>query len=220
MKVFCIIPAYNEEKTIVDVINSVKPKVDSIVVVDDGSTDNTYDLAKNQNVTVLRHLINRKQGAALQTGNEYAIKNGADVIVHFDADGQFLAKEIKDIVAPILNTECEIVLGSRFLEKKSNIPLIKKFVIFPIARIINLLFIGIKLSDPQCGFRGMSRQAAQKIIIEQDDMAHCSEIIAKAHRNKFRIKEVPITVIYHDYGQKIGSGLKIIKDFFWGSLIK
>jgi len=100
-KIIVVIPAHNEEKTIVEVINKVKPLVDEIVIVDDGSNDQTYQLAEQQGVTVLKHLINRGQGAALQTGNQYALKKGGEIIVHFDADGQFLAEEIREIVQPL-----------------------------------------------------------------------------------------------------------------------
>jgi glycosyltransferase involved in cell wall biosynthesis len=187
--------------------------------VDDGSTDQTYQLAKNQGVIVLSHLINRGQGAALQTGTEYALALGAQIIVHFDADGQFLAKEIKDIIKPIENGECEVVFGSRFLGKKSQIPWLKEKIILPLASLINRLFWQIKLTDPQSGFRALSRRAAEKIEIKQDRMAHCSEIIAKVFINNFSFKEVPMTIIYHSFGQKFSEGIKIIKDLFISRLI-
>lgn len=218
-KVFCVIPAYNEEKNIAQVINEVKSTVDQVVVVDDASRDNTYDLAKKQGVNVLRHLVNRGQGAGLQTGNEYALKNGADIIVHFDADGQFLASEIKDVVRPLQNGDCEIVFGSRFLSKKSDLPKFKKNVIMPLARFVNRFFLGVSLTDPQSGFRAMSRSAASVIEIQNDGMAHCSEILAKTFRGNFRFKEVPITVLYHDFGQRLGGGLKIIKDLLMAKFI-
>ncbi|MDD4333343.1 MAG: glycosyltransferase family 2 protein [Patescibacteria group bacterium] len=223
MKIYCIIPAYNEEKNILKVINEVTLLVDEVVVVDDASTDKTVEILKNnifKNLIILEHPINRGQGAALQTGNEYAIKNGADIIVHFDADGQFVADEIKDIVKPIINGEADVVLGSRFLEKKSAIPFFKKTVIMPMARLVNKIFLGIDLTDPQSGFRAMSRNAAEKINIEQDRMAHCSEILAKTFSQKLRVKEVAIHVIYYNFGQKFSDGIKILKELFIGSLVK
>jgi len=219
MKIFCIIPAFNEAKTIAEVINKVKPLVDKVVVVDDGSIDNTYKLARAQGITVLRHIINRGQGAALQTGNEYAINNQADIIIHFDADGQFLAEEIIDIISPIQSGEAEVVFGSRFLEKKSKIPWRKKHIIIPLAHLVNKIFFSVTLSDPQSGFRALSRRAAKKIIISQDRMAHCSEIIYRVHEHNLKIKEVPITILYHNFGQRFSEGLKIIKDLFFSQLI-
>lgn len=219
MKIFCIIPAYNEAETITEVIKKVKPVVNKVVVVDDGSIDKTYELAKKQGAIILKHIINRGQGASLATGNQYALDRDADIIVHFDADGQFLAKEIKDVIAPIELGQADIVFGSRFLGKKSNMPWFKKYVIIPLAHLVNKIFIGATLTDPQNGFRALSRLAAQKIKIEQDGMAHNSEIIFKAFDNKLRIEEVPITIIYHNFGQKFSDGLKIIKDLILARLI-
>ncbi|PIR13221.1 hypothetical protein COV49_02910 [Candidatus Falkowbacteria bacterium CG11_big_fil_rev_8_21_14_0_20_39_10] len=219
MKIFCIIPAYNEEKTIIEVINKVKPHVNEIVVVDDASVDNTYQIVKElSSLVILKHLTNRGQGAALQTGNDYALMNGADIIVHFDADGQFVAEEIKDIIKPIVENQADIVFGSRFLEKKSQIPWVKLNIIIPLARLANQLFLGVNLTDPQSGFRAMNRRAAKTIKINHDRMAHCSEIIHKAFKNNLRVKEIPITVIYRNFGQRFSGGLKIIKDLMLGKL--
>ncbi|MFH1822385.1 MAG: glycosyltransferase family 2 protein [Patescibacteria group bacterium] len=227
MKTFCIIPAFNEDKTIAKVIAEVKPFIDTIVVVDDGSSDDTYKIVKElssesselNSLVVLNHLINRGQGAALQTGNQYAIKEKADIIIHFDADGQFIAKEIRDIIKPILTNQADIVFGSRFLNKKSHIPWLKKNIILPTAKIVNYLFLNVKLTDPQNGFRALTHQAAKKIIIENSGMAHCSEIAAKAFQNNLRIAEIPITVIYHNFGQKFSDGFKIIKELLISRLI-
>lgn len=220
MKIFCVIPAYNEEKNIGKVIDSLLPSGYELVVVDDCSEDRTYEAASKNGVTVLRHVVNRGQGAALQTGMDYALMHGAEVIVHFDADGQFLAEEIADVIKPVVKDEADIVFGSRFLEKKSDMPFFKKNIIMPLAKLINKLFLKVDLSDPQSGFRAMSRKAAEQIRIEQDRMAHCSEILAKSFSSGLRIKEVPITVIYHDFGQKLGGGIKILKELFLGSLLK
>ncbi len=220
MKIFCVIPAYNESKSIIAVINRVKPLVDEMVVVDDHSADNTFELAKSTGIPVLHHIINRGQGAALQTGNDYALLHDADIIVHFDADGQFLAEEIKDVVRPIVDGQADIVFGSRFLGKKSNLPKFKKNVIMPLAKAINKIFFDINLSDPQNGFRAMSAKVAREIRIENDGMAHCNEILIKAFKNKYRVKEVPITVIYHEFGQKFSGGIRIIKDLIYKKLTR
>lgn len=220
MKIFCVIPAYNEAKNIVAVIGRVQPLVDGLVVVDDHSSDNTFELAKNTDTPTLHHIINRGQGAALQTGNDYALLHEADIIVHFDADGQFLAEEIKDVVKPILDNQADIVFGSRFLGKKSNLPKFKKNIIMPLAKLINKIFFGINLTDPQNGFRAMSAKVAREIRIENDQMAHCNEILIKAFKNKYRIQEVPITVIYHEFGQKFSGGLRIIKDLIYKKITR
>jgi glycosyltransferase involved in cell wall biosynthesis len=219
-KIFCIVPAFNEEKNILKVLKELKKFIENIIVVDDGSEDKTYDLAKDTGVIVLRHIINRDQGAALETGNVYALKSGADIIVHFDADGQFLANEIKDLLEPLIKNECDIVFGSRFLAKKSNMPWFKKYIIYPLARVVNKIFFGVNLSDPQCGFRAFQANIANKISIEQDGKAHCSEILKKVFSQKLKYKEVPVTVIYNNFGQKFSGGLIIIKDIFLSKLLK
>lgn len=218
MKISCVIPAYNESKNIIKVIDKVLPLVDEIIIIDDCSLDNTYELAKTMNVIALRHPINRGQGAALQTGDEYALSHGADIIVHFDADDQFKAEEIKTLIAPIINGEADAVFGSRFLGS-ANFPYIKRAIIMPLARLVNRFF-GIKLSDPQSGFRALNRQTLEKIKIENRGMAHCSEILYKTYKTQARIVEVPITVTYHEFGQSFGGGFKIIKDLIIHNFIK
>ncbi len=225
MKIFCIIPAWNESLNIITTVQKVLNYVDFLVIINDCSTDDTFKKAQeleNQHkdkIKVLSHPINLGQGASLQTGNDYALGNGADIIVHFDADGQFLAEEILDIVNPIIKENYDIVFGSRFLEKKSSIPKFKKNIIMPLAKIFNFIFFGITTSDPQIGFRAMTTDTAQKIRIENNEMAHATEILAKAHKYKLKIKEVPVTVIYNRYGQKFSGGFKIIKDLFFKKII-
>lgn len=220
MKKVCVIPAYNEAQHINEVISRVRPFVDEIVVVDDHSQDETATLARQAGATVLRHPINRGQGAALQTGNDYALQTGADIIIHFDADNQFQAEEIPELVRPIEAGQAEAVLGSRFMGKESNLPALKRQVIMPLARLINRLFFNIKLTDPQSGFRVLSRQATEKIKIKNDGMAHCSEILHQLFSKNIKVVEVPITVVYHEFGQKFSGGLKIIKDMAIKKIIK
>jgi len=219
--IFCIIPAYNEEKNILKVVNACLKQVDKVIIVNDASTDSTINILKNisdNKLIVINHLINRGQGASLQTGNEYALANNAQIIVHFDADGQFLAQEIKDLIQPIKNKKADIVLGSRFLEKKSKIPWFKENIILPLARLVNKIFAKNKLTDPQSGFRAMNAAVLRNIKIEQDRMAHCTEIINKISAKNLKVKEVPITVIYNEFGQTFSGGIKIIKDLILGKL--
>lgn len=213
MKTVCVIPAYNEATHITTVIHSVRSLVDQIVVVDDCSSDNTAVLAKEAGAIVLKHIINRGQGASLQTGSDFALKLKADIIVHFDADGQFAATEISEVIAPLIKGDADVVFGSRFLGKKTNFPATKKYIIMPLGRIFNRLF-GVKTGDPQSGFRAYTKEVAKSFRIENDQMAHCSEILIKISRGKWKIKEVPITVTYHHYGQKFSGSLRILKDLF------
>ena len=234
-KVFCVMPAYNEEKNISQTIEGVAPRFDSLVVVVDGGTDSTYlralemkqKLSKiNSNIFVLKHKINRGQGAALETGNLFSIKMGADMVVHFDADGQFLADEIPDLLLPVEKENFDIVFGSRFLGKDSNMPFFKKHIIMRLGRLANKIFLGLQLSDPQNGFRVMSKRALELIRIEQDGSAHCSEILAKTSKYNLKFREVPVTVKYFDFGQGLFSGkgrgkggLVILKDLFLAKFI-
>jgi polyprenyl-phospho-N-acetylgalactosaminyl synthase len=219
-KIIVVIPAYNEEEKIGAVVEDAQKYADSIVVVDDGSSDKTSLSAGNSGAEVIRHRVNRGQGAALETGSRFALDMGADIIVHFDADGQFLSEEIPEVVAPISKERADIVFGSRFMGKKSAMPPFKRFAIFPLARVFNWIFFGIETTDPQSGFRALSRKAAEKIRIENDRMAHCTEILAKAFQLKLKIEEIPIKVLYPDYGQRLSGGFKIAIDLMFGRMIK
>ncbi len=221
MKIVCVIPAYNEEKNIRQVIEQVRPLVDEVVVVDDGSADNTYNLIKNLPVKVIRHNINRGQGAALKTGTIYAKNNGAEIIIHFDADGQFRAEDIKRVIVPLNSGLADVVLGSRFLsaENKTNIPFSKRYFILPLAKLVNGIFFRVKLTDPQSGFRAMTAEVAGMIDWQQDRMAHCSEILFEIKKQNFRIVEVPIKVIYHNFGQRFIDGFRILRDLLFARLI-
>jgi glycosyltransferase involved in cell wall biosynthesis len=225
-KVYCVIPAYNEKNKIAKVVDSVSDLVYKVVVVDDGSSDGSVNFPLKKNVVVLRHLINRGQGAALMTGNRYSIKDGAEIIVHFDGDGQFRAKDIEVLTKPIIENKAEAVFGSRFLSKKSNLPAIKRFLIHPMARLVNFCLLGINLSDPQSGFRAFNRRVAEELEINNDGAAHCSEIMHKISKITDKIKEVPIIVNYDNFGQGIfkgkgrgTGGIKIIKDLIIQKII-
>ncbi len=203
-KIFIVIAAYNEEKRIKKVISNLKKQnYKNIVVIDDGSSDKTYEIARKEKVYVLKHIINRGQGAALKTGIDFAIQKKADIIVTFDADGQFLVKEIKNVVMPILKNEADISLGSRFLGKTINIPLLKKLVL-KLGVIVVFILYGIKITDSQSGFRAMSRKAAEKINLTADRMEHAGEFFQEIKKNNLKYKEVPITVIYDRYSLKKG----------------
>jgi len=211
MKIFIVIPAYNEEKTIERVIdNLLLEGYRNIIVVDDGSRDQTYNIAKSKGVTVLKHIINRGQGAALQTGTTYSLIQGAEIIVHFDADGQHKAEEIENLIIPIRRGITEVSLGSRFL-KKNKTPILRK-IILKGAILIIWTFYGLKLTDAHNGFRALIRNAAKKIRITSDGMEHASQIIEQIKDKKIRYKEVPVTIEYQPdiEGQKNSNSVKIL----------
>ncbi|MBT3721010.1 glycosyltransferase family 2 protein [archaeon] len=198
MNEFIVIAAYNEEEKIDKVIKDLKKEYKNIIVVDDGSEDKTFDIAKKNKIIALQHVINRGQGAALKTGIDYALSKKADIIVTFDADGQFLVKDIKKVIAPIKKGIVDVVLGSRFLGKAVNIRPLKKFVLKLGVLVVYFLY-GIKVTDSQNGFRGLSKKAAKKIKLTCDRMDHAGEFFWEITKNKLKYKEVPVTVIYDSY---------------------
>jgi len=218
---FIIIPAYNEAKNIGRVISGLFSQgLQNIVVVDDGSTDQTVQIAESAGAVVLRHEVNRGQGASLQTGNDYALAHGASAVVHFDADGQFNPADIAKALEVMKEKNVDVILGSRFLDNRSQMPWTKKYLILPTARLINHFLTGLKLTDVHNGFRILSRTALEAINISQDRMAHNSEIISQIKQKKLSYLEYPVEVTYNEYGQGVGGGLKIIWEVLQGRLTK
>lgn len=205
MKLFIVIAAYNEEKSIAEVIaNLRRHNYNNIVVVDDGSKDKTYQIILKEKVHALRHIINRGQGASLKTGIDYSLQKGADIIITFDADGQHRVEDIPAMIKPIIKKECDATIGSRFL-KKTEMPLFRKITL-KIGIIIMWLFYGVKMTDAHNGFRAFSREAAQKIEITSDRMEHASQIIEEIHKKSIKYKEIPVIIKYTDYSIEKGSG--------------
>ena len=209
-----IVPAYNEEKVIGKVIEDLKNHdYKNIIVIDDGSKDKTSLIAKQHRAIVLRHIINRGQGAALKTGIEYALSEGADIIITFDADGQHIAEDIEKLIKPIKEGKADIVLGSRFLKQNSKVPLLRKVFLKGGSLIFRILYRA-KLTDSHNGLRAMSRKAAKKINITSDGMEHASEIVEEIVRNKLRYTEVPVSIQYTEYsiahGQRTSNAFKIL----------
>jgi len=204
MKTYIVIPAFNESKRVGRVIRKLRESgYNNIVVVDDGSSDNTAQVASKSGATVLRHILNRGQGAALGTGIEFALQKGADIIITFDADGQHNPRDIPRLVAPLEKGEADVALGSRFLSSSSNTPFIRSLFLKGGALTFRLLY-GIRLTDSHNGLRALSRAAAKKIKIQSDDMTHASEIIDEISRHRLSYVEVPVTISYTDYSKSKG----------------
>lgn len=205
MKIFIVIAAYNEEKSIEKVVSNLKKAgYRDIVVVDDGSKDKTYQVIKRLNIHALHHLVNRGQGASLKTGIDYALKNGADIIVTFDADGQHKVEDIQSMIRPLIKKQCDATIGSRFL-KRTNMPLLRRITL-KMGVFIMWLFYGVKMTDAHNGFRALSRDAAKKIEITSDRMEHASQIIEEIHKKKIKYMEIPVTIRYTDYSMNKGHG--------------
>jgi glycosyltransferase involved in cell wall biosynthesis len=215
MKVVAVIPAYNEAPRIEKTVQSVREVIPDVLVVDDGSVDDTAARARAAGAQVARHAINRGQGAGLRTGTEAALRLGADIVVHVDADGQHDPSFIPTLIAPILEGRSDVVFGSRFLgERPQGMPLMRRGLLVA-ARGFNSLIMGIprRVTDPQSGMRALNRVAASELQFRQDRMAHCSEILRLATRSQLRWVEVPIRVHYTSEslakGQKSFDALKI-----------
>ena len=195
MKITIGIPAYNEEKNIAKIIIKLKKITDSIIVCDDGSSDMTSEIAKNLGVIVISHKKNMGYGAAIRTIFEKSAEIGSDILVTFDADGQHRIEDVSRVLHPLENNEADIVIGSRFLGKQSNVPNYRKLGIKVITQITNSS-IKTKLTDSQSGFRAYSKQVLSKISLSEVGMGISTEILIKASSEGLRITEVPITILY------------------------
>jgi glycosyltransferase involved in cell wall biosynthesis len=202
-RVFVVVPAYNEAAAVGGVIRDLRTEFPDVVVVDDGSRDGTSPEAGRAGAVVLRHVINRGQGAALQTGIEYSLRRGADVIVTFDADGQHRIEDVHRLVDALRSTGSDVAIGSRFLELRSNVPLRRRFVL-RVAALFMRLTSGVALTDAHNGLRALTRRAASKIHLTIDGMAHASEIIDQIYTNRLTYTEVPIVVHYTEYSMRKG----------------
>lgn len=209
-----VIPAYNEGERLGTTLEGLRGLPYDLVVVDDGSTDDTA--ARGAGVTVLRHHLNRGQGAALQTGTNWALQKKASFVVHFDADGQFEPSDIGRALDILRAGSADVVLGSRFLGQDNQLPFTKRYLIFPVARFINWAFSGMWLSDVHNGFRAMTAQAAAQLNITADRMAHNTHIVSQIRKQKLSYQEMPVSVYYHRYGQGVRGGIRILSDLLIG----
>jgi len=192
--IWIVVAAYNEGSRLGSTLKSIANHA-SVVVVDDGSRDNTFDVACAFPVWVLQHPINCGQGAALQTGIDFALSRGAEAIITFDADGQHDPADIPNMLQPVLSGQADVALGSRFLGSTQNMPWSRRLVL-KLAILFTRLTNGLTLTDTHNGFRVFSRKAAQQIRIRQPRMAHASEILDQIARHRLRYIEVPVTVRY------------------------
>lgn len=204
MNTWVVIPAFNEESVIGPIVVQVRRKF-PVVVVDDASGDRTADIAEQSGAIVLRHVINRGQGAALKTGIDFALLRGADAVVTFDADGQHRVEDIDALLAPIASGTHDVALGSRFLKDGSNIPPLRRFIL-RLAVLFTRIFSHIKVTDTHNGLRAFTKGAALKIRIKQDRMAHASEILDEIVHYGLRYTEVPVTITYSHYSKAKGQG--------------
>jgi len=195
----------------------------NVVVVDDGSTDDTFEAAKPGATYVLRHPINRGQGAALQTGITFSLLRGARYIVTFDADGQHRVEDIAAVLAPLGAGAFEIALGSRFLGGAVDMPPARRRVL-RLAVLFTRIVNRVELTDAHNGLRAFTKRAAETIDITLDRMAHASELIDQIRRSGLAYTEVPVQVRYTKYslgkGQTSRGAFRIVLHYILGRVFQ
>jgi glycosyltransferase involved in cell wall biosynthesis len=213
--VWVVIAAYNEATVMDSVVAEIKRAGYRLVVVDDGSTDATGAIAAEAGAFVVRHLINLGQGAGLQTGIEFALGKGADIIVTFDADGQHRTADIAGLLDALGRHGADFALGSRFLGTSLNQPLLRRMLL-KAATYFTRLTTGLRVTDTHNGLRALTRRGASNINLRQNRMAHASEILQQIADSGLKYVEVPVTIEYSAYslakGQKLGDALVILID--------
>jgi len=218
-----IVPAYNEAARIARTLQALLPHYPNVVVVDDGSRDTTRQTAHDAGAWVLRHEVNSGQGAALQTGLDFALRQGAEYLVTFDADGQHDPEDIAKLLAPLVKDEADVALGSRFLGQTVDMPFTRK-VILKAGVLFTRIVSNIKVTDTHNGLRAFTRSAASKLHLVQDRMAHASEILDQIRQKQLRYVEVPVTIRYTAEtlakGQTSMQAVKIAGELLLGRMIK
>lgn len=205
MKIVAVIPAYNEGPAIAEVVCGARRHAVAVVVVDDASRDDTASAARQAGAEVLRHALQRGAGRATATGIQAALHLGAEIVVTLDADGQHRPDEIPLLTGPLIQGRADLTLGCRLLER-SQMPPLRRWG-NGLANLWTWALFGVKVSDSQSGFRGLTRRAAEQLPLEARGYEFCSETLGQARRLGLRIEEVPVTTIYTDYSKGKGQDL-------------
>ena len=212
-----VIAAYNEGRAIGHVVAELASLPYRVVVVDDGSSDATAEIAARAGAEVLKHPINLGQGAALQTGIDYAVLRGASHVVTFDADGQHRAEDIAVLLAALSPRDADFALGSRFRGAAVDLPPLRRLMLRA-ATVFTRLTTGLDVSDAHNGLRAMTRRGAERIRLRQNRMAHASEILHQIAASGLGYVEVPVTIRYSRYslakGQRASEFVVILLDLF------
>lgn len=188
-------PAFNEEKNIAPLIVNIQKLGYNVLICDDASTDETANIAKKLGAVVVQHSKNLGYGGSIRSLFSKARELHCDILVTFDADGQHNFNDIKNLIQPILDDNADIVIGSRFLEKKSKMPKYREVGIKTLTKLANISG-NLQVTDSQSGFRAYNKKSIQSISPSEDAMGVSTEILIKAAQEKFRIVEVPVEVSY------------------------
>ena len=221
--IWIVVPAYNEAEILGETLDQLRLVPGHVIVVDDGSTDATFAIARARGVSIVKHPINLGQGAALATGIAVALDRGATHICTFDADGQHDPSTLGELVSALDTEGVDVALASRFLGTSTDMSIIRKAVL-RMAVVFTRLHTGLNLTDTHNGLRAFTRSAATKIQIHQPRMAHGSEILAQIGKLQIGYVEVPTIVRYTAYSRRKGQSLfdcvKIIFDLAYGSIAR
>jgi polyprenyl-phospho-N-acetylgalactosaminyl synthase len=205
--ILIIIPVYNEKATIRSVVSELLDhSYNNVILVDDGSDQNILSEISDLNVFYIKHPVNLGQGAALQTGFDFAKQLKCDVVVTFDADGQHDWNDIVSLVQPVINGDTDIVFGSRFLTAAtSKVPRSRKYIL-KCARFVNYLFTGLLLTDAHNGLRAFNSKTLNVLQLTENRMAHATEILHEIKKHGLRFLEVGVNIRYTSYSKRKGQG--------------
>lgn len=214
-----VIPAFNEAAVVGEVIADVRSVFDHVVCVDDGSTDGTGEIARRAGAHLVRHPINLGQGAAIQTGVEYArVQPGAWVFATFDADGQHRVKDVAAMIDRLCADEVDVVIGTRFAAHGGSRPPLFKRIVLRTAARLSRRGRRLGLTDTNNGLRVFNKKVADGLNITMSGMSHANEIIMLIAENHWRVVEQPVEVLYTEYskskGQPLLNGVNIIFEGF------
>ena len=214
--IYVLIPVFNEEKVIKEIILELKKSFKYIITVNDGSFDDSKKILENLNVILLNHPINLGQGAAIKTGLDYINRyTDADALITFDADGQHSIDDAINFAEEISKTEKDIIFGSRFIEDDSNVPIFKKIILKTATLLTNIL-LSVKLTDTHNGLKAIKTKVLDKIEISIDSYAFETELILEVAKKKIKYMELPTSIQYSEYskqkGQSILNSIRIFED--------
>lgn len=219
--IWVVVPAFNEAAIIARIVGELTERGYAVVVIDDGSRDGTGLAALAAGAALVTHPFNLGQGAALQTGIQFALKQDADYIVTFDGDGQHRVSDVDALIEALLAQNVDFALGSRFLGAAVDMPASRRLLL-KAATWFTRMTTGLRISDTHNGLRAMTRRGAGKIKLQQNRMAHASEILHAIAGCGLRYVEVPVTIDYSAYslakGQRLADSLRILLDLSARSL--
>lgn len=219
--IWVVVPAFNEAAIIARIVGELTERGYAVVVIDDGSRDGTGLAALAAGAALVTHPFNLGQGAALQTGIQFALKQDADYIVTFDGDGQHRVSDVDALIEALLAQNVDFALGSRFLGAAVDMPASRRLLL-KAATWFTRMTTGLHISDTHNGLRAMTRRGAGKIKLQQNRMAHASEILHAVAGSGLRYVEVPVTIDYSAYslakGQRLADSLRILLDLSARSL--